>query len=34
MQEIVDHGYVVRGWLGIEVQTEEERHRFRFAAGA
>ena len=21
MQEIVDHGYVVRGWLGIEVQA-------------
>jgi serine protease DegS len=21
MQEIVEHGYVVRGWLGIEVQA-------------
>ncbi|MCK5363809.1 MAG: PDZ domain-containing protein, partial [Gammaproteobacteria bacterium] len=24
MQEIVDHGYVVRGWLGIEVQAFAE----------
>ncbi len=24
MQEIIDHGYVVRGWLGIEVQAFSE----------
>jgi serine protease DegS len=29
MQEIVDHGYVVRGWLGIEVQAFSGTHAGR-----
>jgi serine protease DegS len=32
MQEIVDHGYVVRGWLGIEVQDFRESDGGRQAA--
>jgi Do/DeqQ family serine protease len=32
MQEIVDHGYVVRGWLGIEVQAFAQNDADRPAA--